>query len=149
MIRIYPFGGNGEYCFGIYDAKYYCIDFKIKEDGCRVTGQPGIADITKQYLYQLAYEEFITAQGYDYVQNMFLCPKEDAARSSREIPETEYGYAEMGMMRQFCAQALEHITVVKLSALEMFELYLADKKIENLQDYIPAPGRKRTAYYRE
>ncbi len=149
LIRIYPFGGNGEYCFGIYDAKYYCIDFKIKEDGCRVTGQPGIADITKQYLYQLAYEEFITAQGYDYVQNMFLCPKEDAARSSREIPETEYGYAEMGMMRQFCAQALEHITVVKLSAPEMFELYLADKKIENLQDYIPAPGRKRTAYYRE
>lgn len=37
-------------CFGIFDAKYYVIKLEESE----VSGQPGIGDITKQYLYQRA-----------------------------------------------------------------------------------------------
>lgn len=149
FIRIYPFGESGEYCFAIFDAKYYCIDFKVSKDGCRVTGQPGIADITKQYLYQLAYEDFISAQGYAYVQNMFLFPGEDTFlqenRGTDGRDSTEFGCVEMEMLRKAGPQMLENIGAVRLSAWDMFELYLANEKIENLQDYIPAPGRKRTA----
>ena len=38
----------------IYDVKYY----KIKLDKKEVKNQPGVGDITKQYLYELAFKEF-------------------------------------------------------------------------------------------
>lgn len=72
MISIYECGDSGEYCFGIYDAKYYNINFHKNASEYKVIGQPGVADVTKQYLYQLAYDDFIAKQGYKYVQNMFF-----------------------------------------------------------------------------
>ena len=125
LICIFPYGGQDGYCFGIYDAKYYCIDFKGKQ----VTGQPGVEDITKQYLYQLAYDDFMQKQGYRYVQNAFLCPQEEA--------EPDYGYVEMEMLRTVGNKTLENILVVKLCAEEMYDLYLADKRIGKVTDYIP------------
>lgn len=136
LVCIYPFGGSGEYCFGIYDAKYYVIDFKVRENGCKVTGQPGVGDVTKQYLYEQAYEDFIAAQGYGYVQNMFLCPGEEA--------EPEYGCVEMEMMHASGGQRQEKIAVVKLCAGKMFEMYLAGAKIENMEEYIPAAAARHT-----
>ena len=61
LICIYPCDDT-EYCFGIYDAKYYCIDFNEANGKYKETGQPGVGDVTKQYLYQLAYDDFITKQ---------------------------------------------------------------------------------------
>ena len=72
LISIYECGDSGEYCFGIYDAKYYNINFHKNSSEYKVIGQPGVADVTKQYLYQLAYDDFIAKQGYKYVQNMFF-----------------------------------------------------------------------------
>ncbi len=47
---------NGNACvFVILDAKYYTMCLKNN----KIEGQPGIGDITKQYLYQLAYKTFI------------------------------------------------------------------------------------------
>lgn len=62
--------------FGIYDAKYYCIDYQFMETKQVLAEQPGVGDVTKQYLYQLAFDDFIVKQGYRYVQNMFFCPDE-------------------------------------------------------------------------
>ena len=50
----------------IYDAKYYNIDFSSKG----IKGQPGIGDITKQYLYELAYFK----KGFNIVKNAFIMP---------------------------------------------------------------------------
>lgn len=129
LIRIYPIENTGEYCFGIYDAKYYCINFRQTGRGYQVTGQPGIADVTKQYLYQLAYNDFILKQKCQYVQNVFLCPQEDA--------ELEYGYVEMQMLHTIADKRLENIAVVKLCAGEMYDIYLSGRKIENISDYVP------------
>lgn len=129
LICIYPYGDDNQYCFGIYDAKYYCINFEEKKSGYKVTGQPGVEDITKQYLYQLAYEDFIEKQGYQYVQNTFLCPQEEAC--------PDYGYVEMKMLHSIGNKTLENIAVSKLCAEEMYDLYLADKKVDNITDYIP------------
>jgi uncharacterized protein (DUF2267 family) len=139
LISIYECGNKGEYCFGIYDAKYYCIDFIKQSSGYKVTGQPGVGDVTKQYLYQLAYDDFIAKQGYQYVQNMFLCPQEET--------ETDYGYVEMKMLHHIGNKTLENIAVAKLCAENMFDIYLSDKKIENIGDYIPEIARK-TVYSR-
>lgn len=134
LICIYPCNGNEEYCFGIYDAKYYCIDFEEQEKGFKVTGQPGVGDITKQYLYQLAYDDFIIKQGYKYVQNMFFCPQEKT--------EIDYGYVEMEMMHKIGNKSLENIAVVKLCAEEMYDLYLSNIHVENIADYIPSVAQK-------
>lgn len=133
LICIYPVDEqNKDYCFGIYDAKYYCIEFSKG----KITGQPGVGDITKQYLYQLAYDDFITKQGYKFVQNMFFCPQEES--------DVNYGYVEMKMLHQVGDKRLENITVVKLCAAEMYEIYLSNKHIkeDELKKYIPSVGVK-------
>ena len=136
LISIYECGDSGEYCFGIYDAKYYNIDFHSNLSGYRVIGQPGVGDVTKQYLYQLAYDDFITKQGYKYVQNMFFCPD--------EAGEKEYGWVQMDMLHQIGDKKLEDVAVVKLCASEMYDLYLANRIVsENDMDmYIPVIGRQ-------
>ena len=96
MICIYPH--DNDYCFGIYDAKYYCMDFQKVNNKYKVTGQPGVGDVIKQYLYQLAYDDFITKQGYKYVQNMFFCPQEEA--------DPDYGYVEMKMLHTIGGKTL-------------------------------------------
>lgn len=135
LICIYPCNEDGDYCFGIYDAKYYCIDFQKEESDYKVTGQPGVGDVIKQYLYQLAYDDFITRQGYKYVQNMFFCPQEEA--------EPDYGYVEMNMLHTIGNKTLENIAVVKLCAERMYELYLQNRKINVITEYIPTVAIKR------
>lgn len=136
LISIYECGDSGEYCFGIYDAKYYNIDFHRNVSGYRVIGQPGVGDVAKQYLYQLAYDDFITKQGYKYVQNMFFCPD--------EAGDKEYGWVQMDMLHQIGDKKLENVAVVKLCASEMYDLYLANRTVsENDMDkYIPVIGRQ-------
>ena len=138
LICSYPCNDRGDYCFGIYDAKYYKINFKKQKDGWKVTGQPGVGDVTKQYLYQLAYDDFIIKQGFRYVQNMFFCPTEDADGGKYE----DYGYVEMDMLHTIGKKTLENIAVVKLCAEEMYKLYLSGKQIENMAEYIPQISRK-------
>lgn len=100
LISIYECGDSGEYCFGIYDAKYYNINFHKHASEYKVIGQPGVADVTKQYLYQLAYDDFIAKQGYKYVQNMFFCPDESG--------DKEYGWVQMDMLHQIGDKKLEN-----------------------------------------
>lgn len=137
LICSYPCNDHGDYCFGIYDAKYYRIDFKEQKSGWKVTGQPGVGDVTKQYLYQLAYEDFITKQGFHYVQNMFLCPQEEADKN--------YGYVELKMLHTIGGKTLQNIAVVKLCAEEMYDYYLSGKQITNIVDYIPQAAQKSLA----
>lgn len=139
LICIYPVGnendsGTEDYCFGIYDAKYYQINFEKKGKKWVVTGNPGVGDVTKQYLYQLAYSDFILKQGYKYVQNMFFCPQEEA--------EPDYGYVEMKMMHNIGDGNLENILVVKLCAEEMYDIYLSGRKIKDISKFIPKIKKK-------
>lgn len=55
----------------ILDAKYYCV----KWNGASISGQPGMADITKQIFYQMAFQGVI---GNDKIVNAFLFPEDDS-----------------------------------------------------------------------
>lgn len=117
IISFFP-KDDGE-CFGIFDAKYY----NIYLDERRVDGQPGIGDITKQYLYQLAFNDFINAHNFTKIQNAFLMPTEKDTG--------EYlGTAEMSMLSNLSVPGLSNISVVKLPAQKMFRWYLAGRKID-------------------
>ena len=97
--------------FIIFDAKYY--NLYMEKDALR--GQPGIESITKQYLYQLAYKDFMQKHGLTKVSNCFLFPTE----------KDEYidkGYAELEMLH---ALGLENIAVWLLPAHKVFDCYLS------------------------
>lgn len=136
LISIYKCESKNEYCFGIYDAKYYNIDFHKSTTGYKVTGQPGVGDVTKQYLYQLAYDDFIRKQGYKYVQNMFFCPD--------EVGDKEYGWVKMDILNQIGNKKLEDIAIVKLCASEMYSLYLTNRIVSEheIGKYIPMFDRQ-------
>lgn len=61
------------YNFMIFDAKYYNARLEVD---LIPRGQPGIGSIIKQYLYQLAYQEFIEDHKFTSVENCFLLPTE-------------------------------------------------------------------------
>ena len=62
---------NGEHHFIIFDAKYY--NLQLRRDK-KLQGQPGIESITKQYMYELAYRDFIKVHNIKIVKNCFLMP---------------------------------------------------------------------------
>ena len=100
--------------FVIMDAKYY--DIKLPP---QLSGNPGVDDVDKQYLYQLAYRDFIESHNLMPV-NAFLCPGDienfDVA-----------GEVEMPI---FSGLGLTNIKVVILSAVKMMEAYLSGKQLD-------------------
>jgi len=100
--------------FVIFDAKYYKLKFTPN-----LEKQPGLSDVTKQYLYQLAYQDFIDLHDFNGVKNAFLMPTYD-----NEIDNK--GYVEIKILHDL---KLENIQVIMLPAREMNQLYLDNGKI--------------------
>lgn len=103
--------------FIIFDAKYYCMRL---QPGKPVRNQPGIGDVTKQYLYQLAYHEFLEKQGITAIRNCFLMPT-DANEIIRK------GFVSMDMLDRI---GLESIQIRLMPAKRVYELYLKRQHLD-------------------
>ncbi|WP_405267803.1 LlaJI family restriction endonuclease [Methanobrevibacter sp.] len=101
--------------FVIFDAKYYKL--KISE---KLEKQPGLSDITKQYLYELAYRDFIKKYKFKGVKNAFLMPTYDSKVENK-------GYVEIGILHDL---GLENIQVIMLPARKLNRFYLENKKMK-------------------
>lgn len=99
----------------IYDAKYY----KIKLDDKEVKNQPGVGDITKQYLYELAFKEFAQENELSINANAFLMPTD----SDEEI---SLGTASMEIFHNLGDIDLHDIEVILKPCEEMYSRYLND-----------------------
>lgn len=108
---------NNSHQFIIFDAKYYNIQL---QQGKELRGQPGIGDITKQYLYQLAYKKFVNDHSIQDVKNCFLMPSEQQCIIVK-------GYVNMEMLE---AIGLQSIQIRQLPADMMYSHYLASKKMD-------------------
>lgn len=108
---------NGTDYFLIFDAKYYNIQL---EKGKSLRGNPGVGDVTKQYLYQLAYKDFIKVHNIEVVKNCFLMPTE-----KNEI--IKKGTARMPMLE---ALGLENIQIRLIPASMLYDHYLLKSKID-------------------
>ena len=104
--------------FIILDAKYYKLHF----DENNLSGQPGLESITKQYLYELAFNEFIKNNEFIGVKNAFLLPKYDG-----EIENI--GIAKLEILSEL---DLEDIQIIMLPANLINQSYLQNKKISIL-----------------
>ena len=100
--------------FIILDAKYYKLKITSK-----LEKQPGLSDVTKQYLYQLAYMDFIEKYKFRGVKNAFLMPKFDGEIENK-------GYAEIEILHDL---GLENIQVIMLPAGLMIRYYLDNRKM--------------------
>lgn len=103
-----------KHIFAILDAKYYTMT--LKPDG--VKNQPGIGDVNKQYLYQLAYQSFIKDNHFNEVKNAFLMPTE-----KKEV--VKVGSVHMDMLDNL---GLSPIQVRELPACALFDAYLHGQK---------------------
>lgn len=107
--------GNHFY-FVILDAKYYVL----KMSPNHLSGQPGIESITKQYLYQQAYKQFIKDHHFTKVKNCFILPTEEDHVIIK-------GHVSMQMMESL---HLENIAVRLLPATQIYDYYLHNKQID-------------------
>lgn len=107
---------NGEFQFLIFDAKYYNIQF-YKD---KIEGYPGVESITKQYLYQLAYKEFLENHKLKIVKNCFLFPTEKEGIYN-------IGRVNMKMLNDL---GLEDIQLRLLSANLAYDYFLQNKRID-------------------
>ncbi len=105
-----------DYIFIIFDAKYY----NLKLDRNRLSGYPGIGDVTKQYLYQLAYKDLIADADIKSIKNCFLMPTDN-------VDVIKIGQVRMEMLE---SMNLENIQVRLLPAIEVYEHYLSGKKYD-------------------
>ncbi len=102
--------------FVILDAKYYNLILSAKG----VFKQPALESITKQYLYQLAYNNFIQEHGFKTVHNCFLFPTENDHIVVN-------GFVKMDM---FSVMGLSNIEIRLLPASMAYDLYLKNKKLD-------------------
>lgn len=108
---------NNQYQFIIFDAKYYNAHL---EKGIAPTGQPGIESVTKQYLYQLAYQKFIEEHEFASVKNCFLLPTENS-----EIEDK--GEVRMEILSNL---GLQNIKTRLIPADKAYDLYLSGRKMD-------------------
>ena len=108
---------DGNYQFIIFDAKYYNIQL---EHNKKLRGQPGIESITKQYLYQLAYQPFAEAHQINAVRNCFLMPTDSA-----EV--VEKGTVSLAMLSNL---GLQDIQVRLLPTKTVYRHYLENTKMD-------------------
>lgn len=106
--------------FVIFDAKYYTVQLELTKE---LRGQPGVSDVTKQYLYQLAYREFVNSNRFSGVKNCFLMPTEE----ERKDGIIKKGSVKMDML---AALNLEQIQIRQLSAKRIYAYYLASQKVD-------------------
>lgn len=108
---------DDRYQFIIFDAKYYNAHL---ESGVMPMGQPGIESVTKQYLYQLAYQKFIEKHEFSAVINCFLLPTEN-----NDIEDK--GEVKLEMLANF---GLQDIKIRFIPASMAYDLYLSGRKMD-------------------
>lgn len=97
----------------IYDAKYY----RIRLDEYGVDRQPGISDVTKQYLYELAFKRFAEENNLTIDGNAFLMPIDSAF-------EKKLGVVSMDIFNMFGNIKFNDIEVILKPCEEMYDRYL-------------------------
>ena len=103
--------------FIIFDAKYYNLQLEKEKE---LRNYPGIGDIIKQYLYQLAYKKFIEDHNIKMVKNCFLMPTEKDRIEKK-------GVAKIHILSDL---GLQNIQIRLLPAKIMYDKYLANEILD-------------------
>ena len=111
---------DGKRVFCIYDAKYYAPNV-----GRKIEKQPGLESVTKQFLYQSAYKDFVSDHDFKRVVNAFLLPTADD--ELHELAKVSF----KGVMGEVKLPLSNHIYMWALPADKVFDAYLHREKIDS------------------
>lgn len=78
------FNSGDSEVFSILDGKYYLIHTKGKE----ISGNPGVQDVVKQFVYNKAFMQYIVEQRFARVLNGFLFPECEYLEIPNEVDPT-------------------------------------------------------------
>lgn len=106
---------DSNYTFNIYDTKYYVPRITEKST---ITSQPGIEDVSKQFLYQMIFKDFVNLHGIKNIRNYFLMPSEE--KQTKKVCVSMNLFNDIG---------LENIEVLFLKADNIYDIYLEGKII--------------------
>lgn len=107
-------------CLLILDAKYY----NVRIENNSLKGNPGIDDITKQYLYNTTLKNYIEKNNINKIINAFVFPC--------EVKTYVQGEVVLDFMKQFSDV---NINLIKFNVDEVINMYCDHKKY-NLQYFI-------------
>lgn len=110
---------DGRRVFAIYDAKYYTPEVARK-----IEKQPGLESVTKQFLYQSAYKDFVLEHDFDYVVNAFLVPS--AENELKELARVSFPK----VMGEVEPPFSNYVHMWALPASAVFETYLRAERID-------------------
>lgn len=109
--------------FCIYDAKYY-----VPSEREEIEGRPGVESITKQFLYQSAYQRFVEDHDFSSVVNAFLVPtEEDVPKLLASVSFPGVMSGATGVSEKFS----DYIDMWTLPAHEVFDCYLQRQDIDS------------------
>lgn len=108
---------HGEFQFIIFDAKYYNIQLEPERT---LYGQPGIESVAKQYLYQLAFQQFVMEHLIQIIHNCFLMPTD-------QLEIIVKGRVSLSILD---ALGLQNIQIRLLPAQMMYDHYIKDSKMD-------------------
>ena len=117
----FTYNNKGEYVFCIYDAKYY-----VPSESGEMKYQPGLESVTKQFLYQSAYESFIKDYKFDTVVNAFLVPT--AEKEMYQIGRVSF----TEVMGEVERPLSNFVTMWALPANQIFNAYLNGEQIDKV-----------------
>ena len=112
----------------------------------KISNQPGIQDVVKQFAYHKAFHHFLQLSSLEKVANAFLLPQTfpnegEHARCA--------GQVELRLMQSFAMETLCPISLVELNPDFVFEQYARGKKISAALEKIsatPIPKITLSAY---
>lgn len=118
ILKVFEY--NNEKYLLILDAKYY----NLRVENEHVKGNPGIEDITKQYIYHTALGSYIKDNSISKIINAFLFPCE----SNTYVQ----GKVELDFMKDFSDY---NINLIQLNVDKIIDMYCGYKKY-NLENFI-------------
>lgn len=101
----------------IYDAKYYTI--RLNENTLK--NNPSVGDISKQYMYELAFRDFANSNNLEIVKNAFLMPTDGDV-------EVELGEVTLDFFHNQCGVNLKPIEIILLPCQKAYSNYLSKNK---------------------
>ena len=111
----------------IYDAKYYLAS--VDDDGT-AHNMPGIGDITKEFLYELAYKDFREVHSIEMGKNAFVFPVESGERLL-----VSKGKIRMKLF-QYYEPELQPVTLLFADANQVFECYVKGIRLPATNIYL-------------
>lgn len=112
----------------------------------KISNQPGIQDVVKQFAYHKAFHHFLQLSSLEKVANAFLLPQ--TFPNNGEHAQCA-GQVELRLMQSFAMETLCPISLAELSPDFVFEQYVQGKKISAALEKIkatPIPKITLSAY---